>query len=225
MRPERTQVTMNDTKTPSLFFQLSWKIVAFCLLLFGVGCIFADPLSWGKGVLFGGLFTILRLKMMEMAVNKAVSKPSGKASGYMSAQYFIRYLMSAAVLIVAALEPSIDVLATALAMLSLKVATYVQTLLDKRTPKDGSVEFNEWVDEEDETVEQWDRWQTYNLKARRKEKKRRKPDSGPLPAEAGAQDQGQDEGQQISFFDEEYQEMLSGAEKSKPQGDEEVRSR
>ena len=46
-----------------------------------------------------------------------------------------------------------------------------------------------------------------------------------VPAEAGAQDQGQDEGQQISFFDEEYQEMLSGAEKSKPQGDEEVRSR
>ncbi|MFR5071670.1 MAG: ATP synthase subunit I [Bianqueaceae bacterium] len=93
---------MNDTKTPSLFLQLSWKIAAFCLLLFGVGCIFADPLAWGKGVLFGGLFTILRLKMMEIAVKKAVSKPSGRASGYMSAQYFIRYLMSAAVLIVGA---------------------------------------------------------------------------------------------------------------------------
>ncbi|MBC8542659.1 ATP synthase subunit I [Bianquea renquensis] len=216
---------MNDTKTPSLFLQLSWKIAAFCLLLFGVGCIFADPLAWGKGVLFGGLFTILRLKMMEIAVKKAVSKPSGRASGYMSAQYFIRYLMSAAVLIVAALEPSIDVLATALAMLSLKVATYAQTLLDKRTPRDGSVEFNEWVDEEDETVEQWDRWQTYNLKARKREKKRKKLDRTPLPVEASAQDQRQDEGQQLSFFDEEYQEILSGAEKDKPQEDEEVRSR
>ena len=172
---------MNDTKTPSLFLQLSWKIAAFCLLLFGVGCIFADPLAWGKGVLFGGLFTILRLKMMEIAVKKAVSKPSGRASGYMSAQYFIRYLMSAAVLIVAALEPSIDVLATALAMLSLKVATYVQ--------------------------------------------KRKKLDRTPLPVEASAQDQRQDEGHQLSFFDEEYQEILSGAEKDKPQEDEEVRSR
>ncbi|MFR5071671.1 MAG: hypothetical protein ACLTDS_05805 [Bianqueaceae bacterium] len=124
-----------------------------------------------------------------------------------------------------ALEPSIDVLATALAMLSLKVATYAQTLLDKRTPRDGSVEFNEWVDEEDETVEQWDRWQTYNLKARKREKKRKKLDRTPLPVEASAQDQRQDEGQQLSFFDEEYQEILSGAEKDKPQEDEEVRSR
>ena len=223
MEPERTRAAMNDTKTPSLFFQLSWKIAATCLLLFGIGCIFAEPVPWGKGVLFGGLFTILRLKMMEIAVNRAVSKPSGKASGYMSAQYFIRYLLSAAVLIVAALEPSIDVLATALAMLSLKAATYAQSLLDKRTPKDGSVEFAEWVDEEDETVEQWDRWQTYNLKARKKEKRRRKLEDPSHPVEAAAE--LPDEGRQISFFDDDYQDIVAEAKRGESQESEEVRTR
>ncbi|MFQ9798817.1 MAG: hypothetical protein ACLR23_07585 [Clostridia bacterium] len=104
-------------------------------------------------------------------------------------------------LIVAAVEPSIDVLATALAMLSLKVATYAHiALLVKRTPRgSGSVEFAQWVDEEDEElpVEQWDRWQTYmNLKARKREKKlQRSWTETPLPvSRASAQDQRQDEG-------------------------------
>ncbi len=187
----------------SLFWQLTWKIAVFCLLTFIIGCFFTEALPWGAGVLLGGGFTILRLKWMDYTIEKAVMGDPEKASGIMTRGYFARYVLSAGVLVLAALIPQISVYSTMIAMVSLKAATFLQGLLEKETPKDGSVQFEEWVDEEEDEEngpeEQWDRWETYNLKARRRLirntgsiKKVQKPAEPEPPSE----------GEQLSLFEE-----------------------
>jgi uncharacterized membrane protein YiaA len=194
---------VKETNNWPLFLQLSWKVAAFCVIVFGVGCFFTDPLVWGKGVLFGCIFTIIRLRLMDLSVQKAVQKDPGKASGYFTRQYILRYIMSIAVLVVAALEPSISLYGTMLAMFSLKVATYIQGIIEKPAPKDGSVQFEEWIDDEEED-EEWDRWETYNLKARNK--KRKFQERNKIYKEQAVDARPVDDGEQLSLFDEDTEE-------------------
>ena len=195
---------MEETSKGSLFWQLSWKIVVFCIIVCIIGCFFTDPLVWGKGVLLGCLFTIIRLRLMDLSVQKAVQKDPKKASGYFTRQYIIRYVMSIMVLVVAALEPSISLYGTMLAMFSLKVATYIQGLLEKPAPKDGSVQFEEWVDEEEDDDEEWDRWETYNLKARNK--KRKFQERNKIYNAQAVDERPVDDGEQLSLFDDDSEE-------------------
>lgn len=157
----------------SLVFQLSWKVAALCLITFLIGMFFTDPLSWGLGVLVGFAFTVVRLIWLDKTVRNAVTKDEKSASRYARWQYVLRYLVSAGVLIGAALIPQISLWSAMIAMFTLKIATFLQGFFEKKTPHDGSVEFVTWVDEEEEEKEQdWDRWQTYNLKARKRMEKK-----------------------------------------------------
>ena len=157
----------------SLVFQLSWKVAALCLITFVIGCFFTDPLSWGLGVLVGFTFTVVRLLWLDRTVRNAVTKDEKSASRYARWQYVLRYIVSFAVLAGAALIPQISVYSAMIAMFTLKIATFIQGFFEKKTPHDGSVQFETWVDEEEEEKEQdWDRWQTYNLKARKRLEKK-----------------------------------------------------
>ena len=157
----------------SLVFQLSWKVAVLCLITFVIGCFFTDPLSWGLGVLVGFTFTVVRLLWLDRTVRNAVTKDEKSASRYARWQYVLRYIVSFAVLAGAALIPQISVYSAMIAMFTLKIATFIQGFFEKKTPHDGSVQFETWVDEEEEEKEQdWDRWQTYNLKARKRLEKK-----------------------------------------------------
>ena len=157
----------------SLVFQLSWKVAVLCLITFIIGAFFTDPLTWGLGVLVGFVFTVVRLIWLDQTVRHAVQKDEKSASRYARWQYVLRYLLSIAVLAGAALIPQISLYSTMIAMFTLKIATFIQGFFEKKTPKDGSVQFVTWVDEEEQEEEQdWDRWQTYNLKARKKMEKK-----------------------------------------------------
>ena len=157
----------------SLVFQLSWKVAVLCLVTFIIGCFFTDPLSWGLGVLVGFAFTVIRLIWLDQTVRVAVTKDEKNAARYARWQYVLRYIVSIGVLAAAALIPQINLYSTMIAMFTLKIATFAQGFFEKKTPKDGSVQFETWVDEEEEEKEQdWDRWQTYNLKARKKLEKK-----------------------------------------------------
>lgn len=185
----------------SLFGQLSWKIAVICLLIFVVGAFFADPLSWGAGCLLGGAFTIIRLKMMENSVEKSVQMEAKRASRYARAQYIVRYLLSAAVLAAAAILPWLNPISTVLAMISLKLATYIQGVLDKKYRPEEDYPIVEWEDEEEDEDEEWDRWQTYNRKAGKK--LRREMKGGVLKREAQSVTPAQPEtgDGQLSLFD------------------------
>ena len=145
----------------SLVFQLSWKVAVLCLVTFIIGCFFTDPLSWGLGVLVGFAFTVIRLIWLDKTVRVAVTKDEKSAARYARWQYVLPLI------------PQINLYSTMIAMFTLKIATFAQGFFEKKTPKDGSVQFETWVEEEEEEKEQdWDRWQTYNLKARKKLEKK-----------------------------------------------------
>lgn len=213
VRPQDPGPSAEKPEEKSLFWQLSWKVGLLCLLTGIIGCFFTDPLAWWLGVLLGGLFTVLRIKWMDLAIKKAVLGDPARASGIMTRQYFLRYAFSVGVLVLAAVVPQINLFSTMIAMFTLKLATFLQGLMEKPTPKDGSVRFEEWVDEEEqeeEPEEAWDRWETYNLKARKRLVRRNgKIERKPREAEpenelaakpaAGSDDENNE---QLSLFDE-----------------------
>lgn len=50
---------------------------------------------------------------------------------------------------IGALEPTINLVGVIISLVSMKVAAYLQGYIEKPTPKDGSVAFVEWEDDEE----------------------------------------------------------------------------
>lgn len=79
-------------------------MIAFSVLVYIIGIfIVSDKMSWTLGLAFGLIFSLLKLKLMEKTISKAISLPPAKAKNYMNMQYMLRYGLTAIVLIVAAL--------------------------------------------------------------------------------------------------------------------------
>lgn len=111
-------------------------MILFSLLVYIIGILLVrNKTSWTLGILFGLIFSVLKLKLMENTIKKAVQMPAAKAQTYTNVQYLIRYLLTAVVLAVAALEPSIDLLGVFFALFSMKAAAYMQIWEQKRIKK------------------------------------------------------------------------------------------
>lgn len=191
-----------------LIWQLSWKLVLLCLVIFAVGCFFTNPLEWGCGVLLGCVFTVVRLFMMKQSVEASARMEPVKARRYARAQYVVRYFLSAAVLIAAALIPWINVIAAGLSMIALKLVTYIQGWLDKRYYPDEPDKFVEWEEESDEDQD-WDRWEAYAIRSGRAKRQYAKlKEACRPPEEAAAEPDGEElgepaeTGEQLSLLDE-----------------------
>lgn len=152
-------MNMNNTtkKQPSIFLQLSIKIIIILGIVSVLGFILIrepySPVVFAKGLAFGGIFSILKIKLMESTVKKSITKDPARAQTFVSLHYFMRYLLTGVLLVVAALEPSISLYGTIIGVLSLKVAAYLQGKMEKPVPKDGSVEFVEWEEDEEESTD------------------------------------------------------------------------
>ncbi|NDL66710.1 ATP synthase subunit I [Anaerotalea alkaliphila] len=109
-----------------------------------------SPQAFVLGLLLGVAFTIGKIWMMGSTFQKAVRKHPVGARNYVRAQYFLRYLLTLLLLVVAALEPGIHVAGVAVGLLSLKGAAYWQAMRMRLSPKDGSVKFQVWEEEDEE---------------------------------------------------------------------------
>jgi len=188
-----------------LIWQLSWKLAVCCVVIFVAGCFFTDVLSWGIGVLLGGGFTVVRLVMMQKSIERSVHMDPQKSSRYARAQYVVRYFLSAAVLIVAAVTPWINPISTVLAMISLKLVTYIQGWLDKKYYPDQPETYVEWEEEEED--EDWDRWEAYAIRSGRIRKQMDKINELSRPPLQSAKDQEEFGGEQLSLLDQLDQEQ------------------
>ncbi len=102
----------------------------FSLIIYIIGILIVqNKMSWTLGVLFGLLFSLLKLKLMEVTFEKAVLMPQERAKKYTTMHYMLRYVLTAIVLIVAALEPSIHLLGVFFGLVSMKVAAYMYPIL------------------------------------------------------------------------------------------------
>ena len=94
-----------------------------------------DKMAYTVGIIFGLLFSILKLKLMKDTISKAVNMPQEKAQRYSNIHYGIRYVLSGIVLAIAAIAPYISVLGVFIGMESMKAAAYMQIHIDKKQEK------------------------------------------------------------------------------------------
>lgn len=108
-------------------------MILFSLIVYIIGILLvADKLGWTLGITFGLVFSLLKLKLMQNTIAKAIAMPEGKAQKYANVQYMIRYILTGVVLVIAALEPSINLLGVFFGLISMKVGAYAQLALNKK---------------------------------------------------------------------------------------------
>lgn len=123
---------MNNEMLKKNFMLIS--MILFSLIVYIIGILMvADKMSWTLGISFGLIFSLLKLKLMQNTLAKAVTMPEAKAQKYANVHYMIRYILTGVVLVVAALTPSINLLGVFFGLMSMKVGAYVQLALNKKT--------------------------------------------------------------------------------------------
>lgn len=102
-------------------------MITFSLIVYIAGLlVVTNYLSWTLGITLGLIIALLKLKLMENTFKKAVSLSENKAKGYTQRQYMIRYLLTGAVLLIAALTEDISLLGVFFGLISMKIGAYVQ---------------------------------------------------------------------------------------------------
>lgn len=139
-----------NQKSKSIVLLLSFKVILILICAFIIGIFFLNPFTYGKGLLLGGIFTVLKIQLLHTTIKKSVLKAPHAAINYARTHYVLRYILTILVVIIGVLEPSINVVGVIVGLLSMKIAAFWQGLSEKPTPKDGSVTFLEWEDEDEE---------------------------------------------------------------------------
>ncbi len=135
----------------SVALSLITKVCIITAAAFLPGLFFgSNMLAYAKGLALGGVFTILKVFLMQSTFSKAVQKPELSAKRYATIHFALRHFLTFVILIIGALEPTINIIGVIIGLLSLKLAAYWHGHKTAETPKDGSVEFLEWEDEEDD---------------------------------------------------------------------------
>ena len=110
------------------------SMIMFSLIVYIIGILIVNnKLSWTLGITFGLVFSVLKLKLMEKTITKCLTMPEGKAQKYANIQYMIRYILTGVVLVIAALEPSINLLGVFFGLISMKVGAYAQLAINKKS--------------------------------------------------------------------------------------------
>lgn len=136
----------------SMVISLSSKIAIILIGAFLIGILLEiDLMRYAKGLALGGIFTILKIYLMQLSFSRAIHKAPKAAINYARFHYMIRYLLTTVVVIVAILEPSLHPIGVIIGLLSLKLAAYWQGYQEKPVPKDGSIVFEQWEDDEEES--------------------------------------------------------------------------
>ena len=116
-----------DNKLQEEIKKLTKGIIVYDLLiLLALAITFNLNKQMVLGLVFGTLIAILNLKLLAITINKAVSMPSTKAQIYSSSQYLI---IMAVVLFVSAKAPHLNIVGTAIGLLSTKFVILTQKLL------------------------------------------------------------------------------------------------
>jgi len=79
-------------------------------------------LPFALGAVLGVATNIVKIVMLERAVNNAVGMETKKAENYLRMQYFLRYIITGAVLAAAILLPPFNIWGAALGIFTLPIA-------------------------------------------------------------------------------------------------------
>lgn len=141
----------------SMVYLLIRNVVIILLVALVVGLFIIDnKVAYALGIIIGGAATAIKIFMMQNSMEKAVLKQPQVASNYVRSQFMLRYLITFMVLFIGVYTPYVSLIGLGIGVLALKPAAYIQGRLEPPVPKDGSVEFLEWEEEEeDEKSDLW----------------------------------------------------------------------
>ena len=105
------------------------------LILLGLAITFNLNKPMVLGLIFGTLIAILNLRLLAISVSKALSMPSTKAQIYSSSQSLIRMGIMAVVLFVSAKAPHLNIVGTAIGLLSTKFVILTQKLFIEKVKR------------------------------------------------------------------------------------------
>ncbi len=110
-------------------------VVYDLLILLGLAITFNLNKAMVLGLIFGTLIAILNLRLLAISVSKTVSMPSTRAQIYSSSQYLIRMGIMAVVLFVSAKAPHLNIVGTAIGLLSTKFVILTQKLFIEKVKR------------------------------------------------------------------------------------------
>ena len=104
------------------------RVISWAAGLGGIGSagvlLFSGWWDVAIGLAVGALVSIVNFHLMATDVFKAVSVPTGKASGVAAGRYFLRYIMLGLLLVVLFMRTNIHVASTLIGLLSVQVVIY-----------------------------------------------------------------------------------------------------
>lgn len=110
-------------------------ILSLTALVIGLIARIDTPLSFFCGLLIGTLFVFFKILYMEYTINKSLDMEAGAARGYSTGHFFLRYLLTAAVLVVIAVIPGISIWGAIIGLLTQQVAAYIVTFMQQKAKK------------------------------------------------------------------------------------------
>lgn len=105
-------------------------LVSLGLMLFSF--FTKDPLAFALGVLFGGAYSILNFRLMQLTFDKAMKMPSARAQKYVQTRYFLRYLITGVVIYVAIINPWVNIIGVLLGLVAVKISVLINTTVSKK---------------------------------------------------------------------------------------------
>ncbi len=77
------------------------------------------------GIIYGGLFSVVKVFLLESSINKALTYGPKGAEGYMRVTFMTRYFLTGIVLFISATNNNIDLFGTVVGLVSLQMSAYV----------------------------------------------------------------------------------------------------
>lgn len=129
---------MNNT----LRSQVRWVIKGMVIidLIAAILIIFLSnsPKEMLTGLLFGSIIAMLNFRLLAISLQKSVTYPPTKAQIYSTSRYIIRMFIVGVVLFVSAKSPHINIIGTAIGLLSTKFAILGKSIvIDKLKRKEA----------------------------------------------------------------------------------------
>lgn len=116
-------------------------MAAICTAALGIGVIITGIWFQGEifkyiyGIIFGTAFSILKLLLLERSINKSLNLSQGQAQNYIRLHYMIRYFLTAAVLVIAAIKGLTVLIAVFICLMSLRPAIHIVNWQMKKNEK------------------------------------------------------------------------------------------
>lgn len=115
--------------------QIIVMMIALSLLCLGISVFFVkDIIMFLIGLLFGSIFSILKIILLEKTLNKAIDMEKSKAINYTRFNYVLRYFLTFLVLIIAVYRRDImDLFGVIIGLILTRPAIYFVNLINKKS--------------------------------------------------------------------------------------------